>query len=150
ETVNFSGKYYTATEMHPVPRPVQRPHPPILIGSGGRRMLTLAAREADIIMPVGFDVPVEEKIGWIREAAGERFEPLELRQPALGIELTDSPAAAGPLIQAGIPIESRPMTTEQAVEELLEQRERLGVSYIQIQERQIENFTPVLARLNGK
>ncbi len=42
------------------------------------------------------------------------------------------------------------MTTEQAVEHLMEQRERLGISYIQIQERQLENFAPVVARLNGK
>src|SRR5579863_4765325 len=63
ETVNFSGKYYTTTELHPVSRPIQQPHPPILIGSAGRRMLTLAAREADIIVLIP---PVEEKINWIR------------------------------------------------------------------------------------
>ncbi|HEX3643909.1 MAG TPA: LLM class F420-dependent oxidoreductase, partial [Ktedonobacteraceae bacterium] len=71
-------------------------------------------------------------------------------QTAFGIEVTDSPIAAAPLSQRGIPVEPRPMTTEQAVEHLWEQRERLGISYIQIQERQLENFTPVLARLNGK
>jgi probable F420-dependent oxidoreductase len=147
ETVNFAGKYYTATTLRPVPRPVQQPHPPIIIGSAGRRMLTLAAREADIILLIP---PVEEKIGWIREAAGERFEHLELGQPAFGIELTDSPIAAAPPFQGGIPVESRPMTTEQAVEYLLEQREHLGISYIQVQERQLENFAPVVARLNGK
>ncbi len=146
ETVNFSGEYYTTSALHPVPRPVQQPHPPILIGSGGRRMLTIAAREADIILPVP---AIEEKIGWIREAAGERFAHLELGQATFGIEVTDSPVAAAPPFQ-GMPVESRPMTTEQVVEHLLEQRERLGISYIQIQERQLENFTPVLARLNGK
>lgn len=148
ETVNFSGKYYTLTELQPTPKPVQRPHPPILIGTGGRRMLTLAAREADIIMPVP---PTEEKINWIREAAGERFEHLELGQAAFGIELTDGPAATQPpWTRGGLPVERRSMTTEQAVEYLLEQREKLGFSYIYIQERQLENFTPVLARLNGQ
>ena len=147
ETVNFSGKYYTTTGLQPIPRPVQQPHPPILMGTGGRRMLTLAAREADIIAPVP---PTEEKINWIREAAGERLEHLELGQSVFGIELTDSPVAAPPPALRGIPVEPRPMTTEQAVEYLLEQREKLGFSYIHIQERQLENFTPVLARLNGK
>lgn len=147
ETVNFSGEYYTTTELHPVSRLIQQPHPPILIGSAGRRMLTLAAREADIIVLIP---PVEEKISWIREAAGERFEHLEFGQPAFGIELTDSPVAAAPLTQRGIPVEPRPMTIEQAVEHLLEQREHFGISYIQIQERQLENFTPVFSRLNGK
>jgi len=150
ETVNFSGKYYTTTALHPVPRPVQQPHPPILIGSAGRRMLTIAAREADIILPVSMqEAELEEKIGWIREAAGERFEHLELGQAAFGIELTDSPVAAAPSFQ-GMPVEARPMTTEQAGEYLLEQREHLGISYIQVQERQLENFAPVVARLNGK
>jgi len=144
EIVNFSGKYYTTTALRHVPRPVQQPHPPILIGSSGRRMLTIAAREADIIQLVS---PVEEKIGWIREAAGERFEHLELGQSAFGIELTDGPVAAAPAFP-GMPVESRPMTTEQAVEYLLEQREHIGVSYIQIQERQLENFAPVIARLH--
>jgi probable F420-dependent oxidoreductase len=147
ETVNFTGKYYTATGLRPVPRPVQQPHPPIIIGSVGRRMLTLAAREADIILLIP---PMEEKIGWIREAAGERFDHLELGQGAFGIELTDGPVAAAPPYRGGIPVESRPMTTEQAVEFLLEQRERLGISYIQVQERQLENFAPVVARLSGK
>jgi probable F420-dependent oxidoreductase len=146
ETVNFSGKYYTMTALRPVPKPVQQPHPPILIGSSGRRMLTLAAREADIILLMP---PVEEKIGWIQEAAGERFEHLELGQPAFGIVVTDSPIAVTSAIR-GMPVEARPMTTEQAVAYLLEQREHVGISYIQVQERQLENFTPVLARLNGK
>jgi len=153
ETVNFSGKYYTITKLRSLPRPVQQPHPPILIGSAGRRMLTLAAREADIIMPVAVDptdASLEEKIGWIREAAGERFDHLELGTNAFGIELTDSPVTAAPLIQGGIPVQSRPMTTEQAVAYLVEQRERLGISYIQMQERQVENFAPVVARLNDK
>src|SRR5258706_2598183 len=146
ETVNFSGKYYTITALRPVPRPVQQPHPPIIIGSTGRRMLTLAAREADIILLIP---PVEEKIGWIREAAGERFEHLELGQAAFGIEVTDSPIAGAPPFP-GMPVESRPMTTEQAVAYLLEKREHFGISYFQVQERQLENFAPVVARLNGK
>ena len=90
-----------------------------------------------------------EKIGWIREAAGDRFEHLELSRSAFDIELTDGPVAADPAFP-GMPIEANPMTSEQAVAYLLEQRESLGVSYIQIQERQLENFAPVVARLHGK
>jgi probable F420-dependent oxidoreductase len=149
ETVNFSGKHYTIEGLRRLPAPVQQPHPPILIGSGGRRMLSLAAREADIIMPAGVG-SLEEKIGWIREAAGERFEHLELSNAAFGVELTDAPVAAGPLIQGGIPIEPRPMSTEQAIEYFLERREKFGFSYIYIQERQLENFVPVVTRLKGK
>jgi len=150
ETVNFSGTYYTTTALRPLPRSVQQPHPPILIGSAGRRMLTIAAREADIILPIASqEGDVEKKIGWIREAAGERFEHLELGQSAFDIELTDGPVESLPPFP-GMPVEARPMTTEQAVEDLLEQRERLGISYIQVQDRQLENFAPVVARLHSK
>ena len=45
----FSGEHYSLTDFDAFPKPVQRPHPPILVGAGGKRMLSLAAREADII-----------------------------------------------------------------------------------------------------
>ena len=146
ETVNFSGKYYSIAHLRSLPRPRQQPHPPVLIGSSGHRMLTLAAHEADIILPTP---PTQEKVGWIQEAAGERFEHLELGQAAFDIELTDGPKTASPPFR-GMPVEAHPMTSEQAVEYLLGQRERLGISYFQIQERQLENFAPVVAQLHGK
>ena len=145
-TVNFSGNYYTTTELRPVPRPVQQPHPPILIGSTGHRMVTLAAREADIML---LFPPIEEKLAWIREAAGERFEHLEFGQPARDIEVTDGPPAPV-LASPRRPGEVRRMSTQQAVEHFLEQREHYGISYIQVMDRQLENFLPVLTHLNGK
>src|SRR5581483_4276301 len=88
EVVNFSGKYYTVKDLRGRPGSVQHPHPPIFIGSGGRRMLTLAAREADIIAPIAQGPEaLEEKLGWIREAAGERFEHLTFSQSIFDIEL---------------------------------------------------------------
>ncbi len=89
ETVNFSGKYYTITEMKGYPRPAQKPHMPLLVAGAGERMLKLAAREADIVA-IGSkisgrgvdptDATLEQKIAWIKEAAGERFPDLELSQ----------------------------------------------------------------------
>jgi len=146
ETVTFTGEHYTITDLHPVPRPVQQPHPPILIGSSGRRMLSLAAREADIVLLLP---PIEEKLAWIREAAGERFDHLEFGQPARGIEITDGPSATS-LTSYSIPVETRRMSTQQAVEHFLELRERYGISYIQVPDGQLENFLPVLTHLNGK
>lgn len=157
EEVNFSGKYYTISGMKALPRPAQRPRPPIFIGSSGKRMLTLAAREANIIAPTlkfglngvdPTDAPLEEKIGWIRDVAGERFADLELAQTAYGISITDSSAEA--IAPPGFPVVMRGMSTGQVVEHLLEQRERYGFSYIQVFDGQLENFAPVVARLNGK
>jgi probable F420-dependent oxidoreductase len=151
EVVNFSGNFYTVKDLQGCPTSVQRPHPPIFIGSGGRRMLTLAACEADIIAPIAQQPEeMEEKIGWIQETAGERFEHLTFSQSIFNIELTDSPVAASPLPQGGIQGESLPMTREQAIEYLEQQREKYGLSYFYLRERQIENFAPVLTRLNGK
>ena len=116
-------------------------------------MLTIAAREADIIGPASIgptDAPLEQKIEWIREAAGEHFAHLELSQTAFGIELTDNPIKATLATRGGPPISPLPMTTQQTIEHLLEQRERLGISYIQIQEGQVENFAPIVTHLSGK
>ena len=157
ETVNFAGKYYTLTDMKGYPRPVQKPHPPILLAASGERMLKLAAREADIIA-IGSrtgaqgrdpsDPTLEQKIAWIQEAAGERLANLELSQTIFGLEITDSGVAPGP--QGGWQIPKQPLTTEQAVEQLLEERDRYGFSYLQVSAGQVENFAPVVARRAGK
>ncbi len=158
ETVNFSGKYYTITELKGNIKPVQQPHLPLLVAGAGERMLKLAAREANIIA-IGSkitaqgadptDATIEQKIAWIKEAAGERFADLELSQTIYYMMITDSGTdlstqAGGP------PIPKRPMSTEQAVAYLLEQRDRYGFSYLQVYEGQMENFAPVVARLAGK
>lgn len=149
--------------MKALPRPGRQPHPPIFIGSAGKRMLTLAARQADIIAPAlrmgargvdPTDATMEEKIGWIRAAAGAgaRFSELELAQVAFDIALTDSAAEAiaPPGTPPGVAAAMKKMSTAQAVEYLLERRERYGFSYIQVFEGQQENFAPVVARLSGK
>jgi probable F420-dependent oxidoreductase len=159
DVVNFSGKYYTIEGLRGQPKPVQKPHPPIFIGSTGKRLLTFAAREANSIAPnvIGGELApgspsaggtMEEKIEWIREAAGKRFDQLELCQTNYGLVITDSDSEAAP--PQWPTIQPRPMTTEQAVEYFQEQRERYGFSYWQISSGQMKNFAPVVARLAGK
>lgn len=158
EVVNFSGQYYTITGVSGYPRPLQKPHPPLLVAGAGARMLKLAAREADIIA-IGSkitgqgadpaDATLEQKIAWIKEAASKRFADLELSQSIYDIQITDS-RADPPAQTGGWQIPKRPFGTEQAVAYLLEQRERYGFSYLQIYEGQIENFAPVVVRLAGK
>jgi probable F420-dependent oxidoreductase len=90
---SFSGEYYAVTGHDGAPKPAQRPHPPLFLGGGGNRLLTLAARQAQIIGLAPRLIPgdppridarsltaaaTEEKIRWIREAAGDRFSELEL------------------------------------------------------------------------
>ncbi|GHO48086.1 TIGR03621 family F420-dependent LLM class oxidoreductase [Ktedonospora formicarum] len=156
ERVSFEGKYYTLKDAPGTPSPTQKPHPPIFIGSAGRRLLTFAARHANCIapnlrwgQPGTQDATLEEKIGWIREAAGERFAHIELCQVAYDIELTDSSAPIGDRT-GGPRMPMRKMSTEQAIEHLLEGRERYGFSYIQVSSAQMEHLAPVIARLAGK
>jgi probable F420-dependent oxidoreductase len=91
--VNFTGEHYTITGHEGTPKPLQKPGPPILLGGGGKRMLTLAAQQADIIGvnvtlaagvidasagPNATSEATEEKLRWIADAAGDRFDELEL------------------------------------------------------------------------
>jgi probable F420-dependent oxidoreductase len=88
EPFSFSGRFYTITSLDGRPKPVQRPHPPFLIGGTRERMLRLAAREAEIVsldlrqdrasLPDAFPARMDERAGWVRESAGERFDSLEL------------------------------------------------------------------------
>jgi probable F420-dependent oxidoreductase len=157
ETVNYNGKHYTVTNLTGHLRPVQQPHPPILVAGTGEKMLKMAAREADSIA-IGFrmagpttaspDATLEEKIAWIKAAAGDRFPQVTLCQSIYDLEITDSltPLATQ---QGGWNIPKRPLSTEQAVDYLTEQRDRYGFSYLQVQTSQMRNFAPVVARLVG-
>ncbi len=88
---DFAGEHYTIAGYDARPKPLQRPHPRLMIGGGGRTTLSLAGREADIVGlaprvlrgrradPASLTIAAtEEKIAWVREAAGERFADLEL------------------------------------------------------------------------
>jgi probable F420-dependent oxidoreductase len=159
ESVNFSGKHYTITGMKGLPRPIQKPHPPIAIGGSGKRMLSLAAREAESISIIfklptqGIDAEnesLEQKLAWVREAAGERSAHLELSQLAYVLAINDSRADRD-FEGEGPPLPRIVMSAGRAVEHLLEQRERYGFSYIPVYGgAQMENFAPVVTRLAGK
>jgi hypothetical protein len=158
ERVQFSGKHYTITEMPSIPASKEQPHPPILIGCAGKRMLSLAAREADCISimfrlpPLGPDQPnaaLEQQLAWVHEAAGERFAQIELCQLAYALSIKDGRVDRD-FEGEGPPIPRIVMRVEQAVEHLLEQRERYGFSYIPVYGgTQMEQFAPVVARLAG-
>ena len=105
EPFSFDGHHYGIREMRGTPVPVQRPRPPIMIGGGGRKLLSVAARQADIVQlmpsnrggmtgldPSQFSAPaIEEKIGWIHDAAGSRIDDIELSAQLLECAVTDRP-----------------------------------------------------------
>jgi len=172
EAVNFSGNFYTTKDLQGTPQTVQRPHPPMYIGGGGKRVLSFAAREADIIgiahkngSKHGLDLsnttsePTAEKIAWVRDAAGDRFPHLELSAMVFATAITDNRERTAERIGTNFGI-SGPQaldsvqlligTVDQIVADLWSRRERFGLSYIVIKEEHIDIFAPVVARLSGK
>jgi probable F420-dependent oxidoreductase len=172
----FSGKHYAISGLDGFPKPLQRPHPPILIGAGSPRMLRLAGREADIVGILGsstrtstlVDDPAERlaetvagKVALVRESAGDRFTELEL-STVVGVTVTDDPRReAAALIDrrgwTGIAPEQvleMPSFVIGSIDEIAEtleaRRDRLGLSYYVVSDADMEAFAPVVARLRGR
>jgi probable F420-dependent oxidoreductase len=173
DTVDFDGDHYRIAGLTGTPKPVQQPRPPLLIGGGSHRVLALAAREADIV-GVNFDMRsgrledtfgpngtrehTEAKLDWIRKAAGDRFDDLELQiRVHFGMVTTDRESLAAEIGPAfGLTVEEAlgtphalAGTVDQIVDDLVERRERLGISYIGLNADWIDDFAPVVARLAG-
>jgi probable F420-dependent oxidoreductase len=153
-----SGQYYSLTQAEVSPLPAQ-PHVPILVAGSGRRMLSLAARQADIIAlglpPDASEAVAAERIDWIRAAAGDRSGDIELnvnlmavgdqvpRFLAARLQLTARDLAERGSIAAVVG------TPEQMCEQLIARRERLGISYVLVSDELMDAFAPVVERLSG-
>ena len=155
-----TGPRYAVADADVFPRPIQQPRPPILVAGSGQRLLTLAAREADIVaLGVGPDATesvVAEKIGWLRQAAGDRFEQLELNMNMLAVaDQVPAWLPARPGFDIAQLARSGSLavlmgTTDEMCNQLLERREALGISYVTISEGDKEVFAPVVERLAGR
>jgi len=174
--ISFSGKHYTVTDLDGHPKPVQRPRPPILIGGGRRRVLTLAGRTADIVGILTTSVAtgtvvdeaaerlagsVSQKLAWVREGAGPRYDDIELSLiPTLVFE-EDHEVAASRLISArgwtGVSVAdvlampSVFIGSVGAIADQMEERRALyGFSYYVVSDRQLDRVAPLVAHLAGR
>ena len=170
----YQGEYYQVTGALGFPEPVQRPHPPIIIGGGGRRVLGIAAREADIVgvnpsLAAGYIGPevletttaeyYHQRIEWIRQAAGDRFDQLELQCLTFLVQVVpdrDEAIArlAGALSVTPEQIEGSPDRPHR--QHRPDHRDaaptaggRSGFSYIVVHEAEMEALAPVVATLAG-
>lgn len=164
DEVDFAGTYYTAKGARLYPRPVQRPHPPLMIGGGGPRILGIAAREADIVAIVpqvdaggrhrlsdATAAAMAAKIARIREAAGDRFDRLELQGYLADVDVGGLGAGAKRL--ASSPLDSPFVlygSSAQVASDLRHRRERFGLSYYSVPADALETFAPVVAELAGR
>jgi probable F420-dependent oxidoreductase len=170
------GEHYTITDHDALPKPVQRPHPPFLIGGGGHATLTLAAHEAQIVGlaprikggradPASITIDgVREKIGWVRDAAGDRFADLELNTypSTWPVTVTDDPRGEAAKVVDRV---REGTGTELSIEDVLDSphlfigtidsltekvhalRERLGISSFLFGD--LDTLAPVVRRLAG-
>jgi probable F420-dependent oxidoreductase len=169
---SFSGAHYTIRDYDARPKPVQQP-PPITVGGGGRRILRLAGREADIVGinpnlregAIGLDAArdtvaslMNDKLAWVREGAGDRFDARELQiRHQLAVVTDDADAlieSLAPLFGL-TPDEARGSsialagTLDEICDTLVARREDWGVSYIVVPLDAYEAFAPVVTRLAG-
>ena len=170
---SFRGEHYTVTAALGTPAPVQRPHPPVLIGGGSPRVLGVAAREADIVgvnpnLAAGYVGPevietttaeyYDQRIEWIKRAAGPRFDQLELQCLTFLVQIVPDredavSRLAGAMSVTPEQVEGSPIaligTTDQIAETLQRRRERFGFSYIVVHEAEMEALAPVVTALAG-
>lgn len=167
------GEHYTVEGYDGHPKPVQRPHPPLLIGGGLKRVLSFAAREAQIvgINPTipngavdadaarsGTAAETDRKVAWVQEAAGDRFAELELNALQFATIVTDDRAGTievmAPLFGiAPDDVADYPHaligTVDEICDDLEARRERWGFSYVVVQGDSFQPFAPVVERLAG-
>jgi probable F420-dependent oxidoreductase len=171
-SLSFDGEYYSAAGLEKLPKSLQRPYPPIMIGGAGKRMLSIAGREANI---VAFALSNQEniaknvheatsagfmqKVDWVRQAAGARFSELELNVLIGAVIVTEHRQQ---VVQRFV--ERLGVTAEQVLEipffligdvdqicdALYARREQYSLSYTVILNDSMEAFAPVVARLAGK
>jgi probable F420-dependent oxidoreductase len=173
DPVTFNGTHYQVHELAAGFKPVQQPHPPIVIGGGGRRLLTLAAEQADVVSVMPRSRPdgsgledadaslaaFQEKVGWIKQAAGARFDQVELNTLVQAVAITDdarreaerlapewqTPADAlldSPLILIG--------SVDEIGATLGRRRDQLGITSITVFEKDLENMAKVIQRVRTR
>jgi len=171
EPLDVRGEHATAAGYAGLPLPAQRPRPPIMIGGSRKRVLSLAAREADIvsISNVPFEpvneagrTPAQEaayRFGIVRESAGDRFGSLEIESSPFFAKVTADPGASAGRVARALGVSPDGIlghpnvligSADLIVDRLVEQRERFGVSYITVQQEAAAGFAAIAGRLAGQ
>jgi probable F420-dependent oxidoreductase len=169
--LDFAGEHVRVRGYAGTPPPVQHPHPPIMIGGARERVLTLAGRAADIVsisnVPfIGRNAtglsPMEEiarRVGYARASAGDRFSVLDIESSPYFTDVTENREEAISRIAASLGSESEAIrdhpnvlvgSADAIVEQLEGRRESFAVNYVTIQQREIDSFAPIVARLAGR
>ena len=178
EPFDFKGAHFELRGVIPSPRPVQRPHPPLMLAGAGPRLLRVAARHADIINiaprppivgptaagSMGYGMTMADVIALLKEAAGERYQSIELcvfsNNPQFGNpSVTDRPDPSIDRLalelrttrEATLSMPATLIGSESSlVERIVSDRDRYDISYRTIPASAMDEFAPVVARLAGR
>ncbi|WP_027944373.1 TIGR03621 family F420-dependent LLM class oxidoreductase [Amycolatopsis taiwanensis] len=138
-------------------RPVQRPAPPIMVAGSGNRLLSIAARQADIVaIGAGLEPNLREKVGFIRETAGDRFDDLELSLNVFAIGDGELPPWIRNFgLDPTLAVENRLLSvlngdTATAIDVLRRRRDQFETSYITINAFALEAAAPIVEQLAGR
>lgn len=173
EPVTHHGRFYDLDGLVGSPLPAQRPHPPIVIGGGGRKVLEVAGRHADVVNlnptlsagvidhragPSATPEATEQKIGWVRDAAGDRFDDIELGTRIHLAIVTDDRAAMFDALAGGFGMTAEQAagsphalcgTLDEIAEDLQARRERFGISSVGLSASSLDELAPLISRLAG-
>ncbi len=171
---DFTGEHYSITGLNGLPKPHTDGGPKLLIGGGGKRVLSIAARHADIVgvnpnlkagaitAETALDAmasAVDRKVEWVREAAGDRFEQIELNQLSFAATITDDTESFAAFLSElfGAPPEEvldAPTVVAGSLGEIVDRlearRDRWGFSYYVFQADAAETMAPLVAELAGR
>ena len=174
QAFSFEGKHYKIKDFEGSPRPVQKPHPRLLLGGGGRKMLAFAAREAEIVhvnynlnegrinpklVQTGMADATDQKLAWVRESAADRMDQIELGFTVFFANVTDDRESLATALAPSMGFEPRDVlemphfligTIDQIVHDLQHRRERYGFSDVIVPGEAAGQLAPVVERLAGK
>ncbi|MBM3672217.1 MAG: TIGR03621 family F420-dependent LLM class oxidoreductase [Actinobacteria bacterium] len=171
---SFEGEHYTITGLDGMPKPVQKPHPPIVIGGGAPRVLRLAGREAQIVginanlkngvandpstAPSMNPAATDKKLGWVREGAGDKFDHIEIQSFAGFTMFTDDSKSIAEAMAPTFECTAEEVldspvglvgTVDEMIETIHRRRERWQMSYHVVGSEVMDEFAPVVAKLAG-
>jgi probable F420-dependent oxidoreductase len=171
EELDCRGEFVNVTGYAGLPLPVQRPHPPFMIGGNRKGILSWAAREAEIVSfsNVPF-VPVNDlgltpeqemlrRFGFVRGAAGHRLREIDIENSPYYTAVADKPDDALAAVAANFRVTAEGLlehpnvlmgSADEIEERLFARREMYGVNYVTVQQDVFEAFAPIVARLTGK
>jgi probable F420-dependent oxidoreductase len=173
EKFTYHGEHYRMTDYASYPKPVQQPGPPVLIGGGGKRVLSIAAREADIVGinpnlragEIGQEAArdslreqTDKKIQWVRDAAGARIDDIEIQMRFFVTSVRDDRNTLAEALAPALGVSPEEAlesgaacvgTVDEIIEQLHERRERWGLSYVVVGDDNVDEFAPIVAKLAG-